>query len=82
MALATAHTSPDLSLTNIAWMQWVLAHAARVCVCVKSEVSAQTVLSLTVLPTWSRLELFVCSCALAGDVLSGQPVRGAAARYG
>jgi hypothetical protein len=33
VALAAAHSSSDLQLTNTTWMTWVLGHAAWVCVC-------------------------------------------------
>ena len=62
VALTAAHTSSDLSLTNIVWIQWVLAHA--VCVYV-SQIASQCSKSpsLAVLEMEpSRAVCVHCSC--------------------
>jgi|EP01043_Picozoa_sp_COSAG02_P021566 hypothetical protein len=80
VALAAAHASSDLSLTDTACIQRVLGHAPWVQVC---QLARQWLKrpSHTVDPKWSRLELFVCGCVPSGVVLSAQAGRGAVDRY-
>ena len=79
-ALAAVHTPSDLRMMDAAWIQWVLGHAAWVCLC---QIASQWLKRAFPMPypRWSRLELFVCSCVLVGDVLSARAGRGAATRY-
>jgi hypothetical protein len=57
-----------IALTDTTWMTWVLGHAAWVCLC---QIASQQLKrpSYTAALKSSRLELFVCNCVLAGDVL-------------
>jgi hypothetical protein len=73
VALAAAHASSDLQMMNTTWMTRVLGHAAWVCVC---QIASQQLKrpSCTPAPEPSRLELFVCNCVLAGDVLRTRAV--------
>eukprot|EP01043_Picozoa_sp_COSAG02_P007950 COSAG02_NODE_246_length_27291_cov_105.654200_19_plen_163_part_00 len=68
VALATAHASSNLPLIATAWMQWLLGHAAWVCLC---PIASQQLTRPSCTPALnsSRLELFVWNCVLAGDVL-------------
>eukprot|EP01044_Picomonas_judraskeda_P026902 COSAG03_NODE_8350_length_810_cov_3.786217_1_plen_119_part_10 len=63
-ALAAAHASPDLQLTDSLWMTWVLGHAAWVCLC---QIASQQLKrpSPTPAPKSSRLEMYVCNCVLS-----------------
>ena len=80
VALAAAHASSDLQLTNTTWMTRVLGHAAWVCVC---QIASQQLKrpSPTPVAKSTRLELSVCNCVLSGVTLSAQARRGAVDRY-
>ena len=80
VALAAAHSSSDLQLTNTTWMTRVLGHAAWVCVC---QIASQQLKrpSPTPVAKSTRLELSVCNCVLSGVTLSAQARRGAVDRY-
>ena len=80
VALATTHASSNLPLTDTAWMQRLLGHAAWLCF---SQIASQQLKrpSLTPTPKSSRLELYVCNCVLSGVMLSAQAGRGAAGKY-
>ena len=80
VALAAAHASSDLQLTNTTWMTRVLGHAAWVCVC---QIASQQLRrpSPALAAKSSRLELFVCNCVLSGVTLSAQAGRGAFDMY-
>jgi hypothetical protein len=80
VALAAAHASSDLQLTNTTWMTWVLSHAAWACVC---QIASQQLKRPSPTPASnpSRLELSVCNCVLSGVMLSAQAGRGAVDRY-
>ena len=69
VALATAHASPDLSLTVVTWIQRLLGHAAWLCF---SQTSSQQLKRQQCTPASksSRLEPVVCDCALTGNVPS------------
>ena len=80
VALATAHALSDLPLIGITSIQRLPGHTARVCLCQ----IASTWLKRpwpTPDPRWCFVELSVCICPLAGDVLSAQAGRGAVIRY-
>eukprot|EP01043_Picozoa_sp_COSAG02_P099865 COSAG02_NODE_35963_length_460_cov_6.102493_1_plen_70_part_01 len=68
MALAATNASPDLQLTNTAWMKRLLGHAAWIGLC---QIASQQLKRPSCTPVLisSRLELSVCNCVLAGDVL-------------
>jgi hypothetical protein len=80
VALAAAHASPDLQLTDSLWMTWVLGHAAWVCLC---QIASQQLKrpSPTPAPKSSRLEMYVCNCVLSCVMLSTQAGRGAVYMY-
>ena len=80
VALAAAHSSSNLQLTNTTWMTWVLGHAAWVCVC---QIASQQLKrpSPTPAPKSSRLEMYVCNCVLSCVMLSTQAGRGAVYMY-
>ena len=64
VALAAAHSSSNLQLTNTTWMTRVLGHAAWVCVC---QIASQQLKRPSCTPALKsiRVELFVCNCVLA-----------------
>ena len=68
VALAATNASPDLQLTDTAWLKLVLGHAAWIGLC---QIASQQLKrpSCTLVLISSRLELSVCNCVLAGDVL-------------
>ena len=74
MALAAAHAPSDLSLAVVSSMQRVLWHAAWVRLC-------QIARKRSKRAKWCRVELFVCNCVLAGDVLSTQAGMRPVTRY-
>ena len=69
VALAAAHTSPDLPLTVIVSIQRLLGHAAWLCY---SQIASQQLKWQQCTPASksSRLEPVVCDCALTGNVPS------------
>jgi hypothetical protein len=68
VALAATNASPDLQLTATTWLKRVLGHAAWICLC---QIASQQLKRPSCTPVLisSRLELSVCNCVLAGDVL-------------
>ena len=68
VALAATNASPDLQLIVIASIQRLLGHAAWLCF---SQIASQQLKRPSCTPVLisSRLELSVCNCVLAGDVL-------------
>ena len=62
-------------------MQRVMGHAAWMSLC---KIASQWLKRPfpTPDPKWRCFELFVCSCVLAGDVLSARPGRAADIMYG
>jgi hypothetical protein len=81
VALAAAHASSDLLLSDTACIQWVLGHAPWVQVCQLARQWLKRPLPRRT-RKWSRLELFVCGGVPSGVVLSAQAGRGAVDRYG
>ena len=71
VALAATNASPDLQLTDITWLKLVLGHAAWIGLC---QIASQQLKRPSYTPALisSRLELSVCNCVLAGDVLRTQ----------
>ena len=59
----------NLQRIDNSWMMWVSGGATWACVC---QIASQQLErpSLTPAPKSSRLELYVCNCVLAGNVLS------------
>lgn len=81
VALAAAHASPDVSLNVVVWIQRLRGHAAWLCF---SQIASQQLKRQQYTPASksSRLELVVCDCVLAGNVLSTRAGSEAAVRYG
>ena len=77
MALAATHAPSDLPLAVVPSVQWALWHAA---VPVFQKVIQKCASSHCVDKQMVRVELFVCNCWLAGDVLSTQAGQGAVKR--
>ncbi len=71
MDLATTHTPSYARMIYTAWMQGALGHAAWVCVC---QIANQWLKRAFTRPV--EMERLLCSCVLAGVVLSAQAGRG------
>jgi hypothetical protein len=71
VALATAQVPSDLPVMIISLIQWVCVYAACVFLC---QISRKWLKRPSLRPAlkWSRLEPYVCNCALARDLLGGR----------